>query len=393
MPHSRARHLVPLLVKKLRFSPVVAIQGARQTGKSFLAREILPAMSPGYTYVTFDEYGQRDFASRNPDTYLAQKEGEGEGTLAIDEAQKVPDLFDAIKLNVDKERRPGRYLLLGSTEFSKLTRIRESLTGRMSRVRLYPLNAAESLGLGATKLSGSLIKEKPRLTRSQMMAYLDRGGFPGIFAVRDSGERRALLQDWLDLTVERDVLQMPGVKVDTNLCLEILRAVATLDEPDAAHIARHLKKDARRVKTHINVLKTLFVLHELMPHRLGTGKPMYFLLDVALAGLLGADFRRRIVTWALHEQLSQRAYADDRMSRLTYYRNTKGSFIHLVIENADGVIPVKILDSEKTDEREFLILKAFREKNPGKTFPILLGAARHSFKKEKIEIYPWESLA
>ena len=70
MPHLRERTVTPLLIKKLSFSPVVAIQGARQTGKSVLARQILPAKIKGYTYISFDEFAQRDFARKNPDSYL-----------------------------------------------------------------------------------------------------------------------------------------------------------------------------------------------------------------------------------------------------------------------------------------------------------------------------------
>lgn len=395
MPHSRQRHIVPQLLKKLSFSPVVTIQGARQTGKSFLAREILPKKCSNFHYTSFDEFLQRDFASRNPDTYLAQYQQNG--TLAIDEAQKVPDIFDAIKLSVDQNRIPGKYLLLGSTEFSKLTRIRESLTGRMSRVRLYPMNLAETLELppNSSKQIG-LLAEKSRINRNQFMTYLERGGFPVIFAVRNNGERNSLLQDWLDLTTQRDVLQIPGATILPDLCLQILGAVAKLDEPNTTQISHFLRQDARRVKTHIKILTTLFILNEVMPHRLGTGKPIYYLVDVALAKFLGASFERQIATAFLNEQLSQRSYRDDRTTRITYYRTTKGSVIHFVIERDNAIMPIKILDTEHIDERELMILKAFRAKllaDSNKVSLVALSSNRLSLKKDKIEIYPWEAMA
>lgn len=394
MPHLRQRHIVPLLVKKLSFSPVVAIQGARQTGKSVLARDIMPQKRDEFFYVSFDEFAQRDFASRNPDTYLAQYQQYG--TLAIDEAQKVPDMFDAVKLCVDRKRVPGKYLLLGSTEFSKLTRIRESLTGRMSRVRLYPMNLAETLHLPANPSKHmALICEKPRMSRQHTMSYLEHGGFPGMFSIRNASERHALLQDWIDLTTGRDVLQILGVRIDPDLCLEILRAVATLEHPDAPNIARLLKQDGRRIKTHIKILTALFVLNEVTPHLLGTGKPMYYLLDVTLARHFGASFERRLATWILNEQLSQRSYRDDRTTKLRYYRTAKGSTIHFVIETDKAVVPIKILDSERIDESELMILKSFRDKasSLGKRIHcVALGAERFSLKKDKIEIYAWESV-
>ena len=129
---------------------------------------------------------------------------------------------------------------------------------------------------------------------------------------------------------------------------------------------------------------------------MGTGKPIYFLLDVALARFFGAPFERQIATWLINEQLSQRSYRDDRATKLSYYRTAKGSLIHLVIENDKVLMPVKILSSEHVDEREFLILKAFRAKaeNIGKHIScVALGAGRILLKEDKIDIYSWESVA
>jgi len=67
--------------------------------------------------------------------------------LVIDEAQKVPKIFDAVKYTVDQDRRPGRFVLTCSTEFSRETMIQESLTGRLSRLRLFPLTISETLEL------------------------------------------------------------------------------------------------------------------------------------------------------------------------------------------------------------------------------------------------------
>lgn len=137
----------------------------------------------------------------------------------IDEAQKAPALFDALKFSVDSLRKPGRFLILGSTEFSKLSLIRESLTGRMSRVRLYSMNLAEAVGAAMnSSRARSLLNSELRVSRSQLLQHLERGGMPGVFAVRDRSERESLLRDWLDLTTERDAMLFPKIKADPDLC-------------------------------------------------------------------------------------------------------------------------------------------------------------------------------
>jgi hypothetical protein len=175
--------------------------------------------------------------------------------------------------------------------------------------------------------------------------------------------------------------------------MKILEQIARLEEPDAGSIARSLKRDLRRVKTHLEVLTTLFAIHTLDPHPTGTGKRLYFLCDVAFSKVLGATLERQMHTWLIQEQLSQRAYRDDRDSKLFYYQTPKGRFIHLVIERGRELSLIKLLSDEKFQERDVEILKAYRLKHHDLNPKLLaLGAQRLSIKSQNIEIYPWESL-
>ena len=394
MPHARKRHSLNLLLKKLAFSPVVSIQGARQTGKSFLARTILPDVLPEKSdpkYLSFDTQATRDFAITNPDTFLEQHANHA--PVILDEAQKVPSIFDAVKLRVDRERRPGRYVLLGSTEFSHLTRIRESLTGRMSRLRLYPMNAAETLGLPPNPSRHiGLIQEKPRVKRGEFLQFLDRGGFPGIFAVRSDGERKSLIRDWLDLVVQRDIHQIPEIKVDSELCERILSLIATLETPSQGEIARMLRKDPRLVRRHLEVLETLFVIQPLSPHPLGFGKKLYFLCDPLAAGALGAGFLRKLETALLLEQWSQRSYRDDRQMQLFFYQTNRGSRIQLLMESPHQLVAIRILPEEKIDEREFEVLRALGKKCSKPIVLIGMTSLGETYQLKGVKLCPWESV-
>ena len=419
MPHARKRHIAPVILRKLGFTPIVAIQGARQTGKSFLVKELLRQSLPELEYVTLDQPSAQDFARSNPESFLSQ--WSEANPLAIDEAQKAPRLFDALKFVVDRDQKRGKFLILGSTEFSKLTLIRESLTGRQTRVRLFPMNLAETLGWAANPArSSSLLNESDaRATRDQLIQYLARGGMPGMFSIRDSSEREQRMQDWLDLTARRDVMLFPKTKLDPELCFRILDKIALLEEPDAGSIARSLKRDLRRIKTHLNALAALFAVNVLEPHPLGSGKPLYFLCDVAFATYLGASFERQLQTWVLQEQLSQRSIRDDRTSKLYYYRTPKGSKIDLVIETRESreskaerktpnenLFALKIFSEERVLDRDVEVLRAFArkaDKLPGQMKVTVggLGAGRCSFaaggsgrpRTGRIDIFPWESLA
>jgi len=394
MAHPRQRFLISALLKRLTFTPVMAIQGARQTGKSFLVRDLLPSKLPGLIYRTFDDDQTRQSAARLPNEFL-DRYSEAK-PLVIDEAQKVPNIFDAVKLKVDRKREAGKFLLLGSTEFSHLSKIRESLTGRMGRLRLFPFTVSESLHLPLAAWNSNLwipMRDRPRVEREDFIRYLDRGGLPGIFHIRSEFERTQLTKDWIDLLTERDIHQFPKIKLDSNLCRQILKLLASLDEPEAGVIAKILKKDLRRIKIHLHALKELFVVNEILPHRLGSGKPLYFLLDPAVAKFLGASFERQLQVWLLNEVLAYQSYHLHASEPLQFYRTSRGTRIDLVIDSSKFCVAIKIFDGNRITKKDIGILKAFRDKVGKKNVHTIgLAPGEFSFKSEKVPVLPWEVL-
>jgi len=393
MPHTRARWSINQLIKRLKFSPVVAIQGARQTGKSFLIQEILKRNISNLTYKSLDDPNLRLYAKNNPLSFL--KDVEEKYTLAIDEAQKVPELFDCVKLIVDEKRRPGSFILLGSTEFSHLFKVRESLTGRVTLLKLFPLLLRESLSLKFRESSDFLIeRSKDSASRKQLDRYLHGGGFPGIFSIRDRQIHQESLQSWLELTCFRDLTSIPKGKFDGQLGLEIVQAVATLENPGLAEISHKVRKDSRVVAKHLDGLKSLFVVNELMPHPLGVGKKLYFICDVGLANFLGANRSKLLWTWHLIEALGCRSYSASSPNQFFYYRAKGGSLVHLVEGSVSRIIAgCKIQENELADEYELRGLRAFLEKNNAKCSLLLSYGGYSSFKNDGINITPWEMLA
>lgn len=392
MPHARKRHVLDLILKKLTFTPAVAIQGPRQTGKSFLGREILPVHLSTAQYLTLDDKVLRVAAQDSPDDFLLRYPNAR--PLIIDEVQKSPDLFDALKLNIDQKRFPGKFVLLGSTEFSRLAKIRESLTGRMSRVRVFPFTLSECLSLPINPSQAlSLLNMKPRAKREDFHLYLEKGGLPGLFAIRSDLEREAAVTDLLDLILFRDARFVKTF--DPELGREILEQVARLPLPNLAEISSALHADTRRVKRHLEVLRELFVVNRLEPHRLGYGKSLFYLYDCAIARFLGADQQRSIQTWLLNEQMSLRTSRGDLKWKLHYYSTQKGSLIDLMVETAEGICAIKILDQAHVRKTDTLILKKLKEKAAPTTKIrlIVIGPFFESYSEDEIEYYPFEAMA
>lgn len=396
MPHIRKRYALKLLKKRLGFFRVVSLQGPRQTGKSFLAREILAQQEKNYLYKTFDERALRVEAESNPDSFLERFSRSK--LVALDEAQKVPHIFDAIKLKVDLDQRPGQYLLLGSTEFSRELKIRESLTGRLGRVRIYPFNLSETLSLPLKTTQSHLgLLHSTRVKRTDTFCFLENGGFPGVFHVRDNKNRESLLTDWLYLVLERDLMIFSKLDPDPDLARDILKLIAVLPEPNQASIAKATSTSVIRVKKHLLMLEQLFVIVPVHKNRLGSGKTLYYLCDPSLATYFDAPLGRKLQTWNILEILTHMEYSGTLGQKISYYRSARGGVIDFLVETRTRELSaLKVFAHEGFDLRDFEIFNALTVKAKAAGYKIKELAALAPVKKiEKIgnvTVYPWEYL-
>src|SRR3989338_7738895 len=153
----KPREITKTLIESLENMPVVVLSGMRQAGKSTLLLN-QPQLKER-RYISFDDFNILEVARSNPEELLAIKE-----PITIDEAQKYPEILNVIKKEVDKNRKPGRFLLSGSANFLLLKKVAESLAGRAVYITLYPFTRRETLGL---------TKEKPSLAH-----FIERGEFP-----------------------------------------------------------------------------------------------------------------------------------------------------------------------------------------------------------------------
>lgn len=393
MPHLRRRHALGPLRSKLGYSPVVTLQGVRQCGKSTLAREFVPLLRKSSVYRTLDVPSVLHSALDRPESFLENLSDYA--PVIIDEAQKAPVLFDAVKARVDVLRKPGQYLLLGSTEFSQGMRIREALTGRLSRLRLFPLLLSEACPLPLRDTGPFLLQREGRITRKVLLRFLQRGGMPAMFATRSDAEWNGQMQDWVSLTVERDALQIPTKRISPSILHRVIREIAVSPEPEAGRIARTLRLSSMTVKSHIEALKILFVVHEIPPHPMSTGKPRYYLCDPGVCGWLGGGFERQLETLFYLEQLAKLSYLRlEGKVQFSSFRSTKGSFVHGIWETRERLALLKLLPTERIDERELFILQSLRKKLAPRTVEAwCLAGAAHGERIAGVSTLPWEALA
>jgi len=203
-----SRNIEPELYSAMTDTPVVLLNGARQTGKTTLARAY--AATASIAYVSLDDATQLAAASSDARGFL---NGLGRHAV-IDEVQKAPGLFPAIKMSVDSDRRPGRYLLTGSANVLLLPKISESLAGRMELITLWPLSQGELQARQERFLDGIFAEKLPVLQNAgafDLTGAVLTGAYPEAMG-RPAGKRRdAWFGAYITTLLQRDVRDLANI--------------------------------------------------------------------------------------------------------------------------------------------------------------------------------------
>ncbi len=199
----------PRLLEALADSPVVLIHGPRQCGKTTLAQAVGARL--GYAYFSFDDDVLRAAALTDPAGFVDDLPEHA----ILDEIQRVPALFAALKTAVDRQRTPGRFLLTGSANVLLLPQLADSLAGRMAILRLHPLAQCE-LARRPGEFIDALFAGRIRLRRRERLAdglaeRIAAGGYPAALARPATRRRSAWYRDYLEALVQRDVRELARI--------------------------------------------------------------------------------------------------------------------------------------------------------------------------------------
>jgi predicted AAA+ superfamily ATPase len=357
-------------------TPVVLLNGARQTGKTTLAQEM--ATAPGVQYFTLDDAATLALAAGDPSGFIRNLAG----PVVIDEIQKAPDLFPAVKLAVDKDRRPGRFLLTGSANVMTLPRLSESLAGRMEIIPLFPFSAGELLGKreGFVKrlFDGTVANSKSNFAKDHLAARLVRGGYPEAVQRKTDDRRAAWFASYISTILQRDVRDLSRVD-GLHALPNLLKLLATRASGllNLADVGRDAGLPHTTLTRYLALLETVFLVHRLPAWSPNLGKRLVkasklHLVDTGLAcHLIGTDARRlnedrsllgRILeTFVVGEFRKQLSWTDPRTA-LCHFRTAAGSEVDVLLEKADGsVAGVEVKASATVGAADFVPLQELRE--------------------------------
>jgi hypothetical protein len=364
------RHAYQRVAAALADTRVVVLNGARQTGKSTLARLVMDD-EPTAQLRYLDEAAVRAAASADPAVFVRH-----DGLLVIDEVQRVPDLLLAIKHEVDIDNRPGRFLLTGSARLFAMQEIPDLLPGRSETVELWPLSQGEidrtpdNFVAKVFERGADLPVPDSDLRRADYLERALRGGYPEAVRRTDLGRRARFYESYIGDLIARDVRQVSQIErpADMRRLLNLVAAsMATLAVPAA--FANDLQFPVSTVKRYLDLLDLLFVIRRIpaWSSNLTTravATPKLILTDTGLAGhLSGLTLKRaRQVTapigqlvenFVLGELARQLSWTEEPV-RLYHYRDRDQHEVDAVLERASGeVVAIEVKSAETVRSDDF----------------------------------------
>jgi uncharacterized protein len=373
------RHLSGPVREALRESRVVLLNGARQVGKTTLALQLAGESDPPRQYLSLDDAAVHAAAHSDPVGFVSGLQG----PVVIDEVQRVPQLLSAIKLAVDRDQTPGRFLLTGSANVLFVPKLSESLAGRMQILTLWSLSQGEIEGTREAFIDVAFGEDLPRLGPAPRSAVdladrVARGGYPEIVSRRPEARRAPWYGSYLTTILQRDIRELASIEGLAALP-RLLGLVASqpMSLLNYADLARGVGLPQTTLKRYLAFLEATFLITTVPAWYRNVGKrltksPKVMLTDTGLAAhLQGADAHRLrerrdtlgplLESFAAMELRRQSAWSREQ-PELLHFRSAAGQEVDLVLESRAGrLVGVEVKAAASLGPADFRGLKTLAD--------------------------------
>lgn len=378
------RYIISAILESLKDTPVIFINGPRQSGKSTLVRWLAEYKYPA-KYFNLDDFQVLNAVQQSPKDFIQSLES----PVIIDEAQKAPGLFPAIKMAVDSDRRPGRYILTGSANVQLLPTISESLAGRIEILTLWPFSQSEitqnKLNFIDQLFAQYPLKQK-NISSSDTPTILQKmvlGGYPEIQKRTTPQRRDAWFSSYITALLQRDILDIShinGISGMPNL-LSILasRAASLFNFADFSRISSIPQSSLKR---YLSLLEMIFLITRLPAWSSNIGKrllksPKVLFCDTGLLSYLlqftsdhlngpnplQGQILENFVIMEIKKEISWSLTKPN----LFHFRTTGGIEVDLILENRKReLVAIEIKSKAVVEQRDLKGLLYFRDQVKGR---------------------------
>ena len=364
--------------------PVIAITGPRQSGKTTLARMAFPDKR----YVSFDDKNMRELAVSNPGDFLkAFPDG-----AVIDEAQKVPELFDAIKITVDNgEYVPGKYILTGSSQFRLKENISDSLAGRIGLIKLLPFSIQELNRAG--------------LLSNEAYDFVFNGFYPPLYDKEKHFVRDDWFENYIDTYMDMDVKDQINPS-NMNAFRKLIQLCATRSGQliNYDDLSRSIGVSAVTIKSWLSILEASYIIHFLEPDSNNLGRSivktpkLYFVDSGLMCYLLRLDSKEELLlddhkgaaveTMAVSELLKKR-YNEGKRSGLTFFRDKNGFEVDTIADWKHS-FAIEVKSNSETEKKMSSNVKKYVKLKGDNTQGIVYYLGNLTCEIEEVRYVSWK---
>jgi uncharacterized protein len=370
MSHQQVnRNIYERVIASLDSSPVVLLNGARQTGKSTIAQQIVDS-GKLRSYITLDDPLVLSALLSSPVGFL---ESLPLGTV-LDEIQRAPEVFTALKFVVDKDRQKGRFLLTGSANVLLLPKLSDSLAGRMQVHTLRPLSQGEIEGRREDFIDWAFSDEFENYTIPESSDITDRlitGGYPEIISqITGENERYTWYQNYLNLLLVRDIKDISNIEQAgmMPILLKIL-AARTGNLVNYNDISRSISNlNAKTLSRYTNILELLYIIEQLPAWYANYSKrliksPKTYLSDTGFITFLlgiGTDAVKNdrtlygnLLENFVYQELQKQKGWSRTVADMYFMRTSDGDEIDFILEDTKGrIVAIEIKATTSIDTND-----------------------------------------
>jgi len=397
------RSIGPLIKSAIKTFPVVIVSGARQVGKStFLQNEF-----PDFKYLSLDDFSTLQQAKTDPSSLWLYT-----NQVILDEAQKAPEIFNAVKLSVDKTRRKIRFLISGSSNLLLMKGISETLAGRAIYFEMLPMTYGEMYGENETSQNFIHLLDSRYELKEQDCGEVDpiplmlKGFMPPLMNLIDKKDVLLWWEGYVKTYLERDLRELSQIEslVDFRRVLESI-AIRTGNLLNQTEISRDTGVSQPTVYRYIKLLETSNIIRRIPAYFPARAKrimksPKIFFIDPGLSIYLSGYYDEESLGKAreignffetsifLHLKILCELLVPK--ASVFYWRNTSGKEVDFVIEQGKKLFAFEVKMSKNPTFHDVRDLITFVEENPQTVRGILIhtgGSIRYFHSK--VLAVPW----
>ena len=380
------RSVENILKEALEISPSVLLSGARQVGKSTLC------LSLEREYRVFDNLTEREAALTDPAGYIDALPK----PIVLDEIQKVPEVLEGIKLNIDKERINGTFLLTGSANVLDMKKAKETLAGRIIEIPMWPLSQKELQFKADENIIDLLFTQgveklkSVAMTQIELFAAIVNGGYPEIMKINSERGRSLWFNAYISTYVERDIRDVGELR-DISAFIRFFNIIAprSCGLVNKSDLASDSNLSEATVNNYLSMLEMIYQISLLHPYSSNVSKRFIkssklFMTDSGLfchllnihsaETLIASQHKGDVVETFVYSELLKHIGYSQIQPQIYHYRTNDKKEIDFIVEKAGKIFAIEVKSSQNIKKDAFKHIIDFQKKSSSEVVGIVFYA-------------------